>query len=222
MPKDPYIVLGLPSDATFRDIKRAYRTIVKRYHPDSGQSDADTEKLTEARAAYDRLTDRFERGKRPSDRRPLWRRSTGRPSGSGLRNPFSRYTGPSGPFSSHRDEPNGPIAHGCPVTEAAEASGSADLSLEVWLTSEEGLAGGRFPVQVACRVPCPACGSRLPRSEARHCPLCRGRRAVVRPLDLLLVLPPGTIDGTTAVLSLRDAGMPSLRLHLFVHVSPAG
>jgi hypothetical protein len=44
----------------------------------------------------------------------------------------------------------------------------------------------------------------------------------VRPLDLLLVLPSGTIDGTTAVLSLRDAGMPFLRLHLFVHVSPAG
>ena len=34
MVDDPYKVLGLPRNASDEDVKRAYRTLAKKYHPD--------------------------------------------------------------------------------------------------------------------------------------------------------------------------------------------
>jgi curved DNA-binding protein CbpA len=33
-PSDPYAVLGIPRNATDREVQRAYRRLAKRYHPD--------------------------------------------------------------------------------------------------------------------------------------------------------------------------------------------
>lgn len=51
---DPYAVLGVSRDASSEEIKRAYRTLAKRYHPDKnpGNKDAAEEKMKEINRAY--------------------------------------------------------------------------------------------------------------------------------------------------------------------------
>jgi DnaJ-class molecular chaperone len=65
MPKrDYYDVLGVPRDASPEDVKKAYRKLAMRYHPDKNKGDkAAEEKFKEASEAYAVLGDAEERKK---------------------------------------------------------------------------------------------------------------------------------------------------------------
>ena len=59
MNKDPYQVLGVSPNASEDDIKKAYKELVKKYHPDQYQdnplSDVAEEKMAEVNQAYDEI-----------------------------------------------------------------------------------------------------------------------------------------------------------------------
>ena len=56
--KDYYNVLGINKKATPEEIKKAYRTLAMRYHPDRNQGDKTAEaKFKEASEAYQVLSD---------------------------------------------------------------------------------------------------------------------------------------------------------------------
>ena len=56
MMDDPYRVLGLTPDATDEEVKRAYRQLAKKYHPDMNPGDAyAAQKMNEINAAYDQI-----------------------------------------------------------------------------------------------------------------------------------------------------------------------
>lgn len=56
MISDPYSVLGLSPNATDEEVKRAYRALAKKYHPDMNPGDAAAaQKMNEINAAYDQI-----------------------------------------------------------------------------------------------------------------------------------------------------------------------
>lgn len=52
--RDPYQVLGITKYSSKQEVRLAYKRLMKKHHPDSG--DGDTHKLNEAREAYVYLT----------------------------------------------------------------------------------------------------------------------------------------------------------------------
>lgn len=64
--KNPYEVLGLKEGASIEEIKKAYRELVKKYHPDrymdNPLSDLAEEKLREINEAYDTLMKNYANG----------------------------------------------------------------------------------------------------------------------------------------------------------------
>ena len=56
--KDYYKALGVPKDASQADIKKAFRTLAKKHHPDSNENDPKAEaRFKEVSEAYDVLSD---------------------------------------------------------------------------------------------------------------------------------------------------------------------
>ena len=56
---DPYEVLNIPSSATDEEVKKAYRDLARKYHPDNYHdnpwADLAQEKMKEINAAYDTI-----------------------------------------------------------------------------------------------------------------------------------------------------------------------
>ncbi len=56
MTSDPYKVLGVSPNASDDEIQKAYRRLVKKYHPDVNPGDENAEKkMREINAAYDQI-----------------------------------------------------------------------------------------------------------------------------------------------------------------------
>jgi DnaJ-class molecular chaperone len=102
--RDPYEALGVKPDASAEDIKKAYRRLAKRYHPDStGGDKAKEDRFKEVSTAYDILGDPDKRARYDSMRRGGF----GGPGGGGgndafdlgdlLAQMFGGAAGPGGP-----------------------------------------------------------------------------------------------------------------------------
>jgi len=92
--KNRYEILGISSSATPEEIKKAYRTLALKYHPDRNPGDKKAEeKFKELAAAYEILSD-------PEKRREYDEAVAGRvPFGAGPRGPF----GPGGRAQAESD-----------------------------------------------------------------------------------------------------------------------
>ena len=73
---DPYSILGVPRNASEKDIKSAYRTLAKELHPDRNKDNPNaSERFSQATNAYDLLSDKdkraqFDRGEIDADGNP--------------------------------------------------------------------------------------------------------------------------------------------------------
>ena len=68
MTRDPYSVLGVTRGATDREIKKAYRTLSRKYHPDANinnpNKDQAEEMFKEIQQAYQQIMKQREQGSR--------------------------------------------------------------------------------------------------------------------------------------------------------------
>ncbi len=89
---DPYKVLGLTPDASDEDVKRAYRRLAKKYHPDLNPGDQEAaRKMQEVNAAYEQI-------KNPEKFRQ-------QPGGSyGGQNPYGGYYDPFGAYRQQQSQ----------------------------------------------------------------------------------------------------------------------
>ena len=59
MSKNPYDVLGVPQNASDEEVKKAYRELTRKYHPDANVNnplaDLAEEKFKEVQEAYDEI-----------------------------------------------------------------------------------------------------------------------------------------------------------------------
>lgn len=56
---DPYSILGVSRNATFDEIKKAYKKLVLKYHPDTGNEESSDEKMAEINVAFDYFKEIF-------------------------------------------------------------------------------------------------------------------------------------------------------------------
>ena len=68
---DPYKVLGVSRDASMDEIKKAYRNLSRKYHPDANinnpNKDQAEEKFKQVQQAYDQIVKERERGQTGQD-----------------------------------------------------------------------------------------------------------------------------------------------------------
>ncbi len=112
--RDPYDVLGVAKTASAAEIKKAFRHLAKKYHPDQNKNDPKAkEKFAEANSAYEILGDatkkgQFDRGEIDAEGKPRFAGFEGFGAGPGG---FSRsHRGPGG--AEHFEFPYGDPGHG--------------------------------------------------------------------------------------------------------------
>lgn len=216
MQKDYYVVLGVSRGADIHKIKKAYRMIVKQFHPDKTSDAAQAEKFLEVKEAYETLSDKQ---KRLQYDRELER---GRPASAPLADapvrPVRKPFRDAGKYASATDEFfEGLVAGFFPDFFEKGRGKGKDLFLEVILSPQEARDGGLFPVTVPVREPCPQCGG----WADFFCSVCAGNGSVRAERQFSLSIPPRVRHGTEIMLTLEDIGLPNVRLFVTVLIDRA-
>lgn len=175
--KDYYQVLGVPRNATQAAIKKAYRKLARKFHPDanSGNKEAE-ERFKEISAAYDVVGDE-EKRKRYDQVRDMAASSGGGFPGGGFRGGRVRVEDAGFDVGDIGDLLGG-LFGGGRRRRAARTPGvrGADLETDVTVSFDEALSGTTVPVRIEGRAPCETCGGSgaAPGTTPVTCPQCGG------------------------------------------------
>jgi len=171
--RDLYSVLGVDKKASPDEIKKAYRTLARKYHPDTNPDDKQAEeRFKEISAAYDVLGDPDKR--KQYDRGGLFG-GAGRPGGPGGPGGFD-----AGSFSdilSNLFGGAGGGAAGRTGTRGPRAERGRDLEAEVSIAFDQAIEGAQIPLTVPTSQMCGTChgSGAKPGTSPKVCPRCQGR-----------------------------------------------
>ena len=189
--RDYYDVLGVAPDAGADEIKRAYRQLARRYHPDISGDDRGTAFLELSRA-YEVLADPTRRRSYDAAVRP-----------------------PSASVNWLADEIAIDFPSVSSVLDGMRQSffghlAQAQLSAEIELTPEEAFWGVQVPFRLPLRGTCAQCGGRGEVWE-EWCAACGGTGEVPAEHPLHLRFPPGVRPGACFRFSVMPPGtLPTL------------
>jgi molecular chaperone DnaJ len=179
--KDYYKTLGVPKDAKADEIKKSYRKLARKFHPDANKGDvASEDRFKEISEAYDVLSD-AKRRKEYDEARTLFG-----PGGGGFRMPTGGAGGGGFDFGDlfgggGTTAPGGlgdilgGIFGNRGGARAAPRRG-ADVESEVTLGFNDAVEGATVALRLASEQACPTCrgtggrGGSLP----HQCPVCHG------------------------------------------------
>ncbi len=186
--KDYYQVLGVPKNASQAEIKKAYRKLAQKYHPDANPNDkAAEDRFKEVSAAYDVVGDE-EKRKQYDQVRDMAASGFGA-AGGGF--PGGGFPGGAGGFPGGqrvRVEDLGDLGDlgdlfgglfgGSRRSRArgAQARRGADLETEVRVSFDDAMTGTTVPVRIDGPASCPRCGGSgaEPGTSPMTCPQCGG------------------------------------------------
>ena len=183
--KDYYKVLGVSKTATADEIKKSYRKLARKYHPDANKGDAKSEeRFKEISEAYNVLSDAKER-KEYDDARSLF--------GGGFRSPGAGGAGGAGGFpfdlsdlfggtdtagSRGRvgDLFGGVFGGGGRTTQQTRPRRGADVETEATLSFNDAIDGATVSLRLTGEGACPTCHGTGAKSGTvpRVCPTCQG------------------------------------------------
>jgi molecular chaperone DnaJ len=192
-PKDFYMILGVPRDATQAAIKRAYRRLAKKLHPDLGAlQEAAIARAADdfqaLQAAYEVLADAERRRRYDESLQQMESDRFAPLSWSFVRSPASG--------------------------DLRRPTMPGSLSGEILLTPEEAAAGGVLPLDVPLMTSCPACDGTG--GFVFDCGRCGGEGRVERRMPVPIRIPAGIPDGTVFQVAVDDPAV--LSVLLTVHI----
>jgi molecular chaperone DnaJ len=174
---DLYILLGVQREATPADIKRAYRRLARRFHPDINPGDR------EADARFRQILDAYETLIDPDRRRRYDSGKLGPEADDAGAFGFTGFDF-SGAAGGHRATTFGDLFEDVFTRRSdrerqAEPDRGADLHLKASLSFEEAWRGIEWPVTLTRQEVCRSCaGSGYHRTVESRCVSCEGSGAV--------------------------------------------
>ncbi len=182
--KDFYAVLGVSQDASADEIKKAYRKLAQKYHPDANPDDASAEeKFKEISEAYATLSDPEQRKEYDQVRRVAASGFAGSPGGFGG---FEGFGGQRIRVENIEDLLGGfgglGDLFGFRTGSRSGPTRGADLETELTLSFEQAAKGVTTAVKVRGDAPCSHCGGSgaEPGSAVTTCPTCGGRGVIAQ------------------------------------------
>jgi molecular chaperone DnaJ len=174
MAEDLYKVLGVSKGAADEEIKKAYRKLARKYHPDRNPDDPKAEeRFKEVQGAYDTLSD-------PEKRKQYDAGGMFSGFGAGSGSPFG--AGGAGPFGTGAggfdvgDIFSNLFGRGSGRAQPQQVRGR-DLETEVRLSFDQAVDGAQVQVTVPKDERCPTChgSGAKPGTSPVTCPRCEGR-----------------------------------------------
>jgi curved DNA-binding protein len=216
--KDYYDVLGVARNASADDVRKAYRKLARKYHPDVNPDDTSAEeRFKEIGEAYEVLSDP-EKRKKYDELGENWKAGADFTPPSGWGGGGASYVdlddlfgggargGSTRGFSDFFESMFGGARRGGRAGSTFSMRGS-DVEAEITLTLEEAHRGARRALTLQTTRACPTCGgSGIVDNGA--CPTCRGAGAVYTPKTIEVNIPKGARAGS--VIRLAGQGEPGI------------
>ncbi len=223
MPKNYYIILGIPASSTQEDIKAAYKKLAKEYHPDRySKGHSPFQNIQEA---YSILSDPASRHDYDDKRRKKATRTLHRTRVDSLRSrspqniePMIPETGSGGvenlaprytfqPYRASFDELVDRVFDNLNEEYSWQEEQPAPTTVTVSLTPDQAYRGGQVRIDIPVRLPCPSCrGSGG--SGFYECWRCSGVGKMSGTCPVIINYPPGMGDNHNVWLSLDRYGLP--------------
>ncbi len=189
--KDYYKVLGVSKSASAEDIKKAFRKLARRYHPDVNPGDKKSEeKFKEINEAYEVLSDVTKRRKYDT-LGPNWQEQFGYPSAAGGRT--SNFRGSTMDYNSAGFSDFFEALFG--RSSASTRKAGEDIEQRVEVTLQEAYSGGLRTFNIQSTETGAVCrGTRV--VAGKSCTNCNGLGTLARSKRIQVKIPAGVDNGS--------------------------